>query len=364
MNKAENKLLTTSQFTFTLIATIISTGILSLPKDVIKNAKQDGWIGCLLGSIYPIYMVIIANYICKKSPKDNMLILSKKCFGNFLGNILFLIFISFFIFQGTAMLSGFSNVFRVYTTAFLKNHQVLLPVLIISAYIAYKGIKPLGRLNELTFYLSFFLFLMPVMTIKYGSILNLMPVFQSGLIDILKASKETAWAYTGIEIIFIVYPFLQDNKKLLKCGIVGISIVVVVYTWLIFLSIFYLGIETIPKYIWPVLLLADSITIPIINNFRFIFMTLWSLLAFKSISTCYFAVSYSLNQLIKRISAETFVLLLYPILFYISSLYGNPTTRSNYISKILPIYIIFNVIYVSTVAFLIYLKKGDISEKK
>jgi spore germination protein len=363
MNKAQNTLLTPSQFTLTIEAVIIGIEIMYLPNSIMKAAKQDSWISCILGALYPIYMVIIANYMCNKFPKENILKLSKKYFGNFLGSIFNFIFISFFLFMLTSELSGFSYVFKIYSTPFLKNYQIFLAVLVPIAYISYKGIKPLGRLNEVGFYLTIPLILLPLAILKYGSILNLMPVLGSGLTNIVKGSKETTLAYTGMEIIFLIYPFLQDSKKLLKCGLAGTAIITFIYIWVVFADIFYLGIETSPKYLWPVLSLADSINIPIINSFRFIFLSLWALIEFKCISTYYFAVSYGLNQSIKKISAETFTLLLYPLIILITLLYRNPTVRRNYTDKLILIYVIFNLIFVSAVAILIHFKKGDNIEK-
>lgn len=363
MNKAQDTFLTTTQFTLTLKSIMVGIEIMSLPNIVIKVSKQDGWISCLLGAVYPLYLVIVASFMCKKFPKDNILLLSKRCFGNFLGSILNFIFISFFLFMLTAELSGYSSVFRVYAVSFLKNYQVVLTVLIPVAYVAYKGIKPLGRLNEVGFYLSIILIVLPIGILAYGSFLNLMPVFGSGLNNIVKGSSQTVLAFSGMEVIFLIYPFLQDSKKLLKCGLAATSIVTFIYVWVVFGTIYYLGIETSQKYLWPVLSLTDSINIPIINSFRFVFISLWSLVQFKCMSTFYFAVSYGLNQSIKNISAESFTILLYPVIIFIALLYGNPTTYGYYTEKLAPVYVIFNLTYVSIVAILINFKKGDNYEK-
>ncbi|MFL0196774.1 GerAB/ArcD/ProY family transporter [Clostridium sp. WILCCON 0269] len=363
MNKAQNTFLTPSQFTLTLKSAVVGIETMYIANNIMKFAKQDSWISCIVGTVYPLYMVIIANYMCKKFPKDNILILSKKCFGKFLGSILNIIFISFFLFMLTSEFSGYTHVFRVYTTSFLKPYQVLFTALIPITYIAYKGIKPLGRLNEVGFYLTVGLVVLPMAVLAYGSFLNLMPVFGSGLSGILKGSKETVFAFSGMEIMFLIYPFLQDNKKLLKCGIVNVVIVAFIYTWTVFATIFYLGIETSPEYLWPVLTLADSINIPIVNSFRFIFISLWSLVQFKCIATYYFVVSYGLNQSVKKIPAEAFVLLLYPVIIIITMLYGNPTTRGEYTNKLIVAYVIFNLTYVSAAAILIHFKKGDAYEK-
>jgi len=76
--------------------------------------------------------------------------------------------------------------------------------------VSYKGIKTLGRLNEVSFYLSICLIIIPAGILAYGSFLNLTPVFGSGLKNIVKGSKNTVFAYSGMEIIFLIYPFLQQ----------------------------------------------------------------------------------------------------------------------------------------------------------
>jgi len=316
-----------------------------------------------LGTIYPIYIIIVANYICKKYPKDNILKLSKQCFGKFCGSILNFIFISFFLFIVTAELAGFNNAFIVYSTPFLKEYQVFLVALLPIAYITYKGIKPLGRLNEIGLWITILLVLLLIPALKYGSILNLMPVSGSGLINILMGSKETAYNYCGMEMILLIYPFLQDSRKLFKCSVVGLAIVVSIYTFIVFITIFYLGIKTSPKYLWPVLALADSIQIPMINSFRFIFITIWAFIAFKCMATYYFAASYGLNQSIKKISSKTFTLLLYPLIIVLSFLYKNQSTRKFYVGKLIVIYVIFNLIYISTIAIIIHFKRGGNIEK-
>jgi len=80
-------------------------------------------------------------------------------------------------------------------------------------------------------------------------------------------------------------------------------------------------------------------------------------------ATYYFSVSYSLNQSIKKISPQTFTLLLYPLIIIITSLYGNPTTRRIYTDRIINVYAVFNMIYISTIAILIHFKKDKVVRK-
>lgn len=363
MDKDTDSLITSSELTTILVSVMLGVGVLSLANSVVKTAKQDGWICCILGAIYPLYMVFIASYLCKKSPKENVLALSKKCFGKILGTILNIVFLGFFLLIGSAVASGISNLLRIYMVTFLTNYQFLLMFLLIPAFIAYKGIKTLTRVSEVIFYLTLPLFIVPIAALKEGTILNVMPVFNSGLINILKASKETVYAYTGIEFIFLIYPYLQDGKNLKKSGIKSVIITMLIYTWFVFITIYYLGIDIIPKFIWSSVSVSEAVIIPIINNFRYIFMVLWSTILFRTIAIYYYGFTYGLSETIKKIKRKDFVLLVFALYIWISSIYGNPTLRGNILDKIIPLYSGFNLVYISIIALILAMKKGGKYER-
>lgn len=357
MDKDTDSLISSSQLTLILTGTMLGVGVLTLANDVVKYAKQDGWISCILGAAYPGYMVFMANHMCKKFPKDNILKLSKKCLGKFLGNFSNIIFIFYFILLCTEVASGVSNVLRIYMIPFLKNYQALLIILLAPAFIAFKGIKTLGKMNELIFYLSAIIFLIPIAVLKEGSILNIMPVFGSGLLNILKSSKQTSFAYSGIEILFLIYPYLQNSKDLKKSSLKSIFIIIIIYTWVTFAVIYYLGADIVPKFFWSTVVMSEAIVIPVINNFRYIFMLLWTFIMLKTIANYYYVSCYALSQITNIARRKTFVYLMYPLLFYISSKYGDPVTRGNFLNKITPVYIIFNLVYISVISLMLYIKR-------
>ncbi|WP_411679413.1 GerAB/ArcD/ProY family transporter [Clostridium thailandense] len=359
MDKDTDSLLTPSQLTFILIGSILGVALLSLPNYVTKYAKQDGWISCTLGVLYPIYMVFIADYLYQKHPKDNILKLSKKYLGKFLGTILNIIFISYFCFLATEIASGISNVLRIHMTYFITNYKLLSVLFLAPAFIAYKGIKTLGKVNELFFYLTISIVFIPIAVLKYGLLVNLMPVFGSGIINIIKSTGETVYAYCGIEILFLIYPYLQNGNSLKKAGLKSAIIIMIIYMWFTFMVIYYLGVDIIPKFLWSTIITSEAIKLPVINNFRYIFMVLFSFIMLKSIANHYYSLTYGLSELTSIAKRKTFVFLVYPLLFYVSSKYGNPTLRRDLVDKITPIYVTFNFVYVSIISLILHIKKGD-----
>jgi spore germination protein len=359
MNNKNQAMLTSHQLTTILIGALTTLDILCFPNTVVPTARQDAWISVALGNIYPIYLLLICLIIAQKYPEDNILKLSNICFGKILGNTLNLIFLGYFLLIETILATGFSNVLRVFISFYIENNKILLTVFLVPAFVAYKGLKTLGRMTKIIFYLTLPIVLIPLSAIKFGTILNIMPLFGSGAFNILKAVKEAITAYTGMELLFILYPFLNNKNKLKSCGIISILFNTALYTWFTFITIYYLGVSLIPKFLWPALAVSESVSIPIIESFRFLTLSFWFFMTLRSLSIFYYAISFGLTVIYKKINIKCFIYFLLPVCFGISMLYGSPTISRTILSKIQIPYIVFNITYVTAIAILLKVKRGE-----
>ncbi|MDU6878399.1 GerAB/ArcD/ProY family transporter [Clostridium tepidum] len=357
-NNIHNKF-TKMQFTLILIGSMMGVGILSLPNDVIKIAKQDGWISVLLGSIYPIYIIFIANYLSKNYPQENFLVLSKKFLGNTIGNILNLIFILYFILISSKVATDITNVLHIYMVDFLNKWTILIVMYIVIGYAIYGGIKTIGILNEVIFFSTIIIFFIPLAAIKNADISNILPVFNGGVLNIIKGVKETTFSYSQIEIILLIYPLLNDITKVKKCGLVSIIFITTVYTLFTITNILYLGINTSLRFIWPIVTITESIQMPVINSFRYIFMSLWSLTMFKTICNGYFIAVHELSRLTKKANEKIIILVTIPLMVLISIFYGDMVNSAKIFSKIMPICIIYNIIFTSVITLCAWRKKQN-----
>ncbi len=53
MENKSNNVLTTNQTMLMIVGSMIGIGILSLPANLTKIAENNGWIGVIIGSLYP-----------------------------------------------------------------------------------------------------------------------------------------------------------------------------------------------------------------------------------------------------------------------------------------------------------------------
>lgn len=350
--------LTVSQFAIIIFGSIVGVGILSLPNGVVKEAHQDGWISTLIGGIYPIYVVIIASYIGKKFSNDSILVLSKRYFGKILGSIFNLIFATYFIFIAAMIASYYTNLMRNYIVGFLTPFKIIAILFISVIYTVSRGLKVIGRISEISFYFTIILIMTTIVALRDANMVNVAPVFGSGVSSIANGAMKSVFSYAGAEIILLIYPFLKEKRKMLTSSLISVAIVIVIYVWCVFVTTYYLGPDIVVKNFWSLLLVMGCVTVTVINNYKYIFMTFWSLIAFKSISINGYASIYIIKDFARKIDVKKIYFLMYPLLVYLALKYGNEISRQSISENILPYYVIFNLLYMTSIALFIFFKRG------
>lgn len=362
MKKVSSEQITYHQFMYTLIGTMIGTGILSLPNSMAKSAKQDGWISAIAAAWYPLFIVLIGIYFAKKYPNDDILSVSKKCFGRLLGSLLCLIFVFQFLVDLVSVTVGYSDIARVYIVDFLMPVKITSILLLLGAYCTYKGLKLIGRLNEVTYYFLVLLLFIPLMALRDGSLLNVSPILGSGIKSIIDGTKDAIFAYAGIEIIFFIYPYMNDKKNIKSSALKSVLITAFVYGWITFMTIFFAGPDVILNSHWSVMLINETINLPFINSFTFIFMYFWSLIIFKTIVNLYFCLSYGLSNAVAKFNIQKLCFFIFPIVLYAVFNFRNETFRRSFIEKVSPLITYYNLGYLLLLTIIIHFKKGNKNE--
>lgn len=356
ITKTKNQILTPNQFVFTVLGSMLGIGILSLPNSLVKISQQDSWISPAIGAVYPLYISLMCIYISKKYPNNDILFLSKKYFGNFLGSALNLLFLVESILYIIAITSGYINMTRVFSTEFLSPQKLSIFIVAVCLYTAYKGITLIGKISEIIFYITLPFILLPLFSIQKSTILNLLPILGSGFSNVLKASIETAFSYAGIEVLFLIYPYINDKSKTKIASLKGVLLTILIYVWIVFITIYYFGLDVTSKNLWPVLGASEIIDIPIINNFRYLFILSWIFITLKIISIMSFIIISILKDFMKETSMKKICFFIYPILAYFPLFLSNEIVRRNFLGKVVPIAVIFSIIYVTSIALLIRIK--------
>jgi spore germination protein (amino acid permease) len=236
----------------------------------------------------------------------------------------------------------------VYGQSYIEPYKITIVIILITAYAAYHDLKVQGKISEIMFIPTFLLVIFTFYGFKKGSILNLMPVFQTDFKDILSASRETLYAYVTIEILLLIHPFFKDTKSIKKLSFIALGLVVFIYFWVVFISIYFLGIDLVAINIWPFVMVSESINLPITSNFRTFFIVAWNLIQFKLISSVYFFSAFTFSSII-GLKRKRVVLYYLPIYIGLSMLFINQEARNIIFNYYVPSIIIFNILFITAI---------------
>jgi spore germination protein len=359
-NNKESKL-TQSQFTFLIIGFLLGPGYIQLSRVIGEYSRQDAWISALIALVYPLYIISLSLYIIKKNPSENLLSINKKYYGKTFGLIINIIFLVQLITLQVTMLSDIARISLTYIIAFLNPIKVMIVVISIAFYGSFKGVKVLGKVNEYISYLSFSILLFSLYAVTNGELLNLMPVFGSGIKNIINGAVEASYYYYGFESILLLHTYLGDYKKIKRGSFSAFGITAVIWLWAIFICFFNLGADFVEKTLWPFVFVFESIHFSAVTNFLYIFMIPWSLVAIKSVSNFYFATSLIVNDLTK-ISINKIMIVLFPTFLYFGMLLLDVSNKKIVIQILFPAYVVFNILFYLTTALIIKFKNKTSKE--
>ncbi|MCY6483118.1 GerAB/ArcD/ProY family transporter [Clostridium aestuarii] len=363
MNNMDKKFITSNQVTALLLGSTVGPGLLKSPNVLVEQVGQDAWISSIIGLIYPAYILFISNYIIKKHPDDTLLKLSRKFLGTSLGNIFNIIFASQWIIFMTSIASDLIKISRIYFVSFLTPTKVLLIGITISFYAAYEGLETLAKICEVNMYLLIIIMLFSIASLKYGKLLNLQPVLSSDIKDIFSSSILSSYYYIGFEFLLIISPYVKHINEIKKASLKALFIGGLIWVWVVVITIYYLGIDVIPKTYWSFILVFESINVPIINNFRYIFMFIWTFVIFRILANHCFTSYFIIND-ITNIDIKKILSFLYPIVCILSFQFLNINFYKKVLDIISPIFAIFNTIFISLIAVLSTFNKNHITVNK
>jgi spore germination protein len=360
MQIEKKNLLTPNEVVFILVGIIIDVTIASLPNDVIV-AKQDGWISALIGGIYPLYVALLAIYVSGKFPKENILALSKRYLGKKIGTILNFLFLMSFFSYFPPLISTIAIIVRTESVLSLTPIKIYTVIFLAGIFAANKGIKVLGRICTISFLLLLAIIIPTISILSQGSYLNVSPIFGSGIVNILKGSVNCVYDYSLLELIFLIYPFINDSSKIKSSVLKAAGFTTIIYGWVAFISIYYMGKDIIPKTVWSFFTVTQAVKVEIITNFRYIFIYCWIIIAIKSCAIFNYVCVFILDDIKKIKSKKLIYLVMASVVIILAEIYYGDKLAMDEITKYTaPISTIYNLIYITLIASLIWIKRGRV----
>ncbi len=344
---ADNNFITLRQLRLLLILDIFGMGITILPQKAVQFGGQNGWLIILIGLVLSLLLLILINQVAKIYPNDSFVDYTCKILGRPLGILISFGFIIKIIIGVAMEIRIFSEILKeimLFNTPFWI---ISFSMLILGSYMASKGYEARGHIAEILIFIVFiplaFVFFISVFDIDFS---NLKPFFKEiSTIDALKGGGYMIFYFTGIEFIFLVYPYIKEKEKIQKTTISAIVIVGLIMTVITTITIARFGKHDIMHQMWPVLEIMDTIDLPgsFIERQDALIMTFWIISIFMMVNAGMFFSALIFKDIVKVGTHTTFICICVPIIYFISFLPANITI----VYKIMDIfYFTFGIFYI------------------
>jgi spore germination protein KB len=285
-----------------MVNVILPTALLSIPAITVKFAKQDAWISIVLATSVGFLIARIVANLGLRFPGKTLFEYAEEILGRIPGKIVGLLYIWWFLHMNAEVIREF-GIFLV-ATIMPETPIVVFQifVVLVAAYAARNGLEVLSRFNQLFVLILGILAIVFVLPIKDMKLTRLLPVFDTGLLQVLKGAAMPASWLGEIVTFAIILPYVNLTKPNDARRIADVSILLtgfllsasVLETLLVF------GPYMTSAMIYPIFNVVREISIAnFLERLDYVIFITWVLGGFIKVGVFYFAAVLGSAQCFK-----------------------------------------------------------------
>jgi spore germination protein AB len=256
----------------------VGVGVTNFQSQVFKYTRQDSWIPVLIAGICAHMSIYFITKTLEKFPNADLFDIHKELFGKIIGNILSVVYICYFSVAFIALLSSLYEMIRTYIFWDIHIWIISFMFITVSIYCVMGGVRVIAGFC----FLSFFCFIWAFFLLKYP-ISNLkpeyyFPIFESSYQDIAKGSYQMITTIAGFEVLYFFYPYAKEKNKIRKYAFAGNFISMLIYLYLMLVSIGFFSPKELENNVWVTLNLFKVVHFPFLEQFQVVMISLVTIL--------------------------------------------------------------------------------------
>lgn len=207
------------QATYLLINVIVTEGLLFVPSATFALTRQDAWLANLFALLIGLLMAWTWARLSQHFPGKTLFEYLPFLFGPVWGKLLGFWYLVGWTQASADMLRGTTSLL---VGIFMYNTPLtvfVVAIALLSTYIVYSGLENMARVNQLfmpaslILVIAIFLLVLPEMNFQ-----NLLPVFDTGLLFVVKGSLPPTYLMGHIILLSMLSPYLNRPQETLQIG--------------------------------------------------------------------------------------------------------------------------------------------------
>lgn len=313
---SENNRISLRQMRRLFVFDLFCVSSLIIPRVAAAASGKDGILAILLGTLYAyVYVWIILAFA--KWAKGNFLEYAKDNTGKLLQMVVLGLYIIKLFICCVFATKLFSEVIGKTLLEDTDHRIIVLLLLMVSGYMASKGLEVRARIVELLFFVVMVpIFLFLILGVKEIDLTNLMPLFTKSTRNMIYGGYEVFLTFSVLELLLFLIPMIKvrksdvEKRRKVYEYVSGALVIVTVLNVLLFVvTVGVLGEIETKKQIWSMVNVIQTIQLPggFIERQDGLILSIWMLSVFTIVSTFLYYISL-LSKVVFKVSMQNYFL--------------------------------------------------------
>lgn len=200
-----------AQLFFMVLGMLLGSSMILNPA---QSIGRDGWLSVLAGMVEGFFFVWVFVTLTARFQGQTLIEINDVIFGPFLGKIVSLAYLWFFLYLGGIVLRDFGDFFTAVVYTETPIIVILLPLALLCASAVRNGLEVLGRCSMFIVPIAvFFIVFDSLLLIRETELSNLLPVLDVSWKEFLAVSHGVATFPFGETVIFLMVLAFSNNQR-------------------------------------------------------------------------------------------------------------------------------------------------------
>ncbi|MGD8190737.1 GerAB/ArcD/ProY family transporter [Brevibacillus ginsengisoli] len=206
--------ITAMQLSLALIASRASVMAVFLPVIWAKGDPKNGWVISILSGVGGMLLIWMSVKLSEMHPNKTLIEITQSLLGKWVGGVVSVIFLWFFLHIATIMTRQFAEILNVALMPETPIQVFIICITLAVIFAVSRGLEAIAKVTALTTPLSILsLFLIVLFNKKNYEISALLPVLENGWSGVLYGSiVPLAW-FGDVFLIMMLFPYVKDKPK-------------------------------------------------------------------------------------------------------------------------------------------------------
>lgn len=308
--------ITTFQLTFLLIHAQIGVGVLAMPHDVFKIAREDSWISILITGVIIQLLIFIYGALIKRFPNENLFGIARLLLGKKFGNVIIVLLSLIYISNVVLILVQFVYVLKAWMLPHTPAWVITGLMCFLAAFIVKENIQIIARFTVIASIIFIGFISAALYAFKFVKYSFILPVGINGVMPIIEGIPPSLYSFQGYELLLILYPFVQPTKKgIIPAATAANIFVTVFYLLFVVVTILFFTSKRLLMIPEPVLYLVKAYSFRMVERPDLLFTSMWIVFVATTLILIVFSSSLGFATLMNKTNIKMFAIIIASVSF-------------------------------------------------